>query len=123
MLAKISMAGLSIFMIMIVGGCSGFLMSSQEYLCEDTKGTLDDYKLYVHRSYFEKSNLMKIPSKVETLGIERNICNEDSETIWAGEDCRGEDGENQTLVFSKKSLKLEIRVSPTITRRANCDLI
>ena len=24
-------------------------MSSQEYLCEDTKGTLDDYKLYVHR--------------------------------------------------------------------------
>ena len=122
MLAKITTAGLSTFAIMIVGGCGGFLMSSQEYLCKDTKGTLDDYKLYVHRSYFEKSNLMKIPSKVETLGMERNICNEDSETIWAGEDCRGEDGENQTLVFSKKSLKVEIRVSPTITRRANCDL-
>lgn len=122
MMGKITVAGLSTFAIMIVGGCGGFLMSSQEYLCTDTKGTLDDYKLYVHRSYFEKSNLMRIPSKVETLGMERNICNEDSETIWAGEDCRGEDGENQTLVFSKKSLKLEIRVSPTITRRANCDL-
>ena len=122
MLAKITTAGLSTFAIVIAGGCGGFLMSSQEYLCQDTKGTLDDYKLYVHRSYFEKSNLMKIPSKVETLGMERNICNEDSETIWAGEDCRGEDGENQTLVFSKKSLKVEIRVSPTITRRATCDL-
>ena len=122
MLAKITTAGLSTFLMMIAGGCGGFLMSSQEYLCKDTKGTLDDYKLYVHRSYFEKSNLMKIPSKVETLGMELNICNEDSETIWAGEDCRGEDGENQTVVFSKKSLKLEITVSPTITRRANCDL-
>ena len=116
------MASLSTFALMIVGGCGGFLMSSQEYLCKDSKGTLDDYELYIHRSYFEKSNLMKIPSKVEALGMERNICNENSETIWAGEDCRGEDGENQTLVFSKKSLKLEIRVSPTITRRANCDL-
>ena len=65
---------------------------------------------------------MKIPSKVETLGIERNICNEDSETIWAGEDCRGR-MEKIKLLFSKKSLKLEIRVSPIITRRANCDLI
>jgi len=122
MFAKIVMAGLSTFTLIIVGGCGGFLMSSQEYLCKDSKGTLDDYTLYIHRSYFEKSNLMKIPSKVETLGMERNICNEDSEMIWAGEDCRGEDGENQTLVFSKKSLKLEIRVSPSITRRANCDL-
>ena len=116
------MASLFIFALMIVGGCGGFLMSSQEYLCKDSKGTLDNYKLYIHRSYFEKSNLMKIPSKVETLGMDRNICNEDSETIWAGEDCRGEDGENQTLIFSKKNLKLEIRVSPTITRRAKCDL-
>ena len=122
MLAKIITAGLSTFAIMIAGGCGGLLRSSQEDLCKDNKVKMEDYKFYIHRSYFEKSNLMKIPSKVETLGMERNICNEDSETIWAGEDCRGEDGENQTLVFSKKSLKLEIRVSPTITRRANCDL-
>ena len=42
MLAKITTAGLSTFAIMIAGGCGGFLMSSQEYLCKDTKGTLDD---------------------------------------------------------------------------------
>ena len=122
MLKKITVTGTIFYGSMFLSSCSGFLMSSTEYVCEDSKGTLDDYKLYVHRSYFEKSNLMKIPSKVETLGTDRNICYEDSDTIWAGEDCRGEDGENQTLVFSKKNMKLEIRVSPTITRRANCEL-
>ena len=111
-----------IVVLTLSSGCGGFLMSSQGYLCQDTKGTLDDYKLFIHRSYFEKSNLMKIPSKVEVLGAERNICFEDSEAIWAGENCRGEDGENQTLVFSKKSLKLEIKVSPMIIRRATCQL-
>ena len=60
MLTKITTAGLSTFAIMIAGGCGGFLMSSQEYLCKDTKGTLDDYKLYIHRSYFEKSKLLAI---------------------------------------------------------------
>ena len=81
-------------------------MSSQEYLCEDTKGTLDDYKLYVHRSYFEK---IKSNENSQQSGNtrERNICNEDSETIWAGEDCRGEDGKNQTLFFQKKVWNLK----------------
>tara|TARA_Y100000589_G_C27107411_1_gene610726 strand:+ start:782 stop:1156 length:375 start_codon:yes stop_codon:yes gene_type:complete len=122
MLSRTTFLGLILFTFPFFGGCGGFLMSSEEYLCQDSKGTLDDYKLYIHRSYFEKSNLMKIPSKVETLGAERNICYEDSETIWAGENCRGKDGENQTLVFAKNSLKIEIEVSPTIIRRANCQL-
>ena len=122
MLIKKTFGRLILGFFILLSGCGGFLTSSLEYICQDSKGTLDDYKLYIHRSYFEKSNLMKIPSKIETLGLSRNICYEDDETIWAGDNCRGEEGENQSLVLSKKSLKLEIQVSPTITRRATCQL-
>ena len=79
----------------------GFLMSSQEYLCKDTKGTLDDYKLYVHRSYFE-NQIDENPSKVETLEWSEIFVMRILKRYGLVRDCRGEDGENQTLIFSKK---------------------
>ena len=119
---KVIFYGIFLFFLVFTSGCGGVLSSSEKYLCKDSKGTLDDYSLVIQRSFFEKSNLMKIPSRVEVLGTDRNICSENAEMIWAGEDCRGESGENQSLIFSKKALKVEINVTESIVRRASCKL-
>ena len=119
---KVIFYGIFLFFLVFTSGCGGVLSSSEKYICKDSKGTLDDYSLVIQRSFFEKSNLMKIPSRVEVLGTDRNICSENAEMIWAGEDCRGENGENQSLVFSKRTLKLEINVTESIVRRASCAL-
>ena len=91
---KVIFYGIFLFFLFFTAGCGGVLSSSEKYLCKDSKGTLDDYSLVIQRSFFEKSNLMKIPSRVEVLGTDRNICSENAEMIWAGEDCRGEHGSN-----------------------------
>ena len=119
---KVISYGIFLFFLVFTVGCGGVLSSSEKYLCKDSKGTLDDYSFVIQRSFFEKSNLMKIPSRVEVLGTDRNICSENSEMIWAGADCRGENGENQSVVFSKRTLKLEINVTESIVRRASCEL-
>ena len=119
---KVIFYGIFLFFLVFTAGCGGVLSSSEKYVCKDSKGTLDDYRLVIQRSFFEKSNLMKIPSRIEVLGIDRNICSENAEMIWAGEDCRGEKGENQSVIFSKRTLKLEINVTESIVRRASCTL-
>ena len=105
---------------MLFTSCSNILTTVEKFECIDSKGTLDDYQLKIHRSFFAKSNLMKIPSKVEVLDNQRNICKENQTTIFAGDNCRGDDDEKQSLIFNKKSGKLEIFVSPSIIRRATC---
>ena len=104
----------------LFASCSNILTTVDKFECIDSKGTLDDYELKIHRSFFAKSNLMKIPSKVEVLDYQRTICKETQTTIYAGEDCRGNDDEKQSLIFNKTSGKLEIFVSPSIIRRATC---
>jgi hypothetical protein len=105
---------------LLLTSCSNFLTNSENYTCVDSKGTVADFILEVERSFFANSNLMKIPSRVVTLGASRTICSENDATIYAGENCRGTDLEKQSLIFSKKNGKLEIYVTPTIVRRSSC---
>ena len=112
---------LSIYLpLVLLTSCSNFLTNSENYLCIDSKGTVDDFVLEVQRSFFANSNLMKIPSRVVTLGATRTICSENDTAIFAGENCRGNDLEKQSLIFSKNNGKLEIYVTPTIVRRSTC---
>lgn len=112
---------LSIYLpLVLLTSCSNFLTNSENYLCIDSKGTVDDFVLEVQRSFFATSNLMKIPSRVVTLGATRTICSENDIAIFAGENCRGNDLEKQSLIFSKNNGKLEIYVTPTIVRRSTC---
>ena len=112
---------LSIYLpLVLLTSCSNFLTNSENYLCIDSKGTVDDFVLEVQRSFFATSNLMKIPSRVVTLGATRTICSENDTAIFAGENCRGNDLEKQSLIFSKNNGKLEIYVTPTIVRRSTC---
>ena len=112
---------LSIYLpLVLLTSCSNFLTNSENYLCIDSKGTVDDFVLEVKRSFFANSNLMKIPSRVVTLGATRTICSENDTAIFAGENCRGNDLEKQSLIFSKNNGKLEIYVTPTIVRRSTC---
>ena len=104
----------------LMSSCSDVLMNENTFLCNDSNNAISDYNLIIHRSFFEKSNLMKIPSRVEVLGKKRTICKEDNSTIWAGENCRGSGNEKQSLVFNKQSGKLDIIVSPSLTRRGLC---
>ena len=114
----------SIFLpLILVSSCSNFLTNSENYLCVDSKGTVDNFTLEVQRSFFANSNLMKIPSRVVTLGATRTICSENETAIFAGDNCRGNDLEKQSLIFSKNNGKLEIYVTPTIVRRSTCELM
>ena len=106
--------------LVFVSSCTNFLTNSENYLCVDSKGTVDNFVLEIQRSFFANSNLMKIPSRVLTLGASRTICVEDDTTIFAGDNCRGTDLEKQSLIFGKNSGKLEIYVTPTIVRRSSC---
>ena len=116
-----SIKKLSIYLpLMLLTSCSNFLTNSENFLCVDSKGTVDNFVLEIQRSFFANSNLMKIPSRVVTLGATRTICSEDDTTIFAGDDCRGSDLEKQSLIFSKNTGKLEIYVTPTIVRRSTC---
>ena len=107
----------------LISSCSEFLTVSEEYYCEDSKGIVDNFVLDIQRSFFANSNLMKIPSKASALGVSRNICSENDDSIEAGSDCRGEENEKRSLTFNKSSGKLEIYVSPTIIRKATCKSI
>ena len=106
--------------LMLLSSCSNFLTNSENFLCVDSKGTVDNFILEVQRSFFANSNLMKIPSRVVTLGATRTICSENETAIFAGDNCRGNDFEKQSLIFSKNNGKLEIYVTPTIVRRSTC---
>ncbi len=107
----------------LLTSCTNFLTKSENFLCIDSKGTVNNYVLEVQRSFFANSALMKIPSRVLALGAKRTICSEDDETIFAADNCRGTDSERQRLIFGKKSGKLEIYVTPTIIRKASCSPI
>ena len=109
--------------LMLLSSCSNFLTNSENFLCVDSKGTVDNSILEVQRSFFANSNLMKIPSRVVTLGATRTICSENETAIFAGDNCRGNDFEKQSLIFSKNNGKLEIYVTPTIVRRSTCELM
>ena len=109
--------------LMLLSSCSNFLTNSENFLCVDSKGTVDNFILEVQRSFFANSNLMKIPSRVVTLGATRTICSENETAIFAGDNCRGNDFEKQSLIFSKNNGKLEIYVTPTIVRRSTCELM
>jgi hypothetical protein len=110
------------FFCLLLTACSDILTTVELFECKDSKGTLNDYKLKIHRSFFAKSNLMKIPSKVEALDIKRNICSENQSIIYAGEDCKGDKYQKQSLIYNKKNGKLEIYISPSIVRRATCTI-
>ncbi len=114
---------LNSILLLSLSSCSNFLTTSENYICKDSKGTIDNFALTVQRSFFANSNLMKIPSKVVTLKSSRTICKESESNIIAGQDCRADDGKSQSLIFNKVSGKLEIYVTPTIVRRATCSLI
>ena len=112
---------ISIFAVLtFASSCSEFLTISDEYSCEDSKGTVDDFVLDIQRSFFANSNLMKIPSKANALKVSRTICSENDEILVAGNDCRGDDNDKRSLIFNKETGQLEIYVSPTIIRRAIC---